>query len=344
MTALRTCPHCFAPVRSDGRPTCLCAAADAADFDPLRIRPYVSLPDEDEGPWEGEDFREGQNWAGGFPGRGEDLDELPGFDAAVHIADPRAHTAEGPPYAAEHPMPGPRRRPGPTSKTFSSAIEEPTVHTTAPSAPIPSRSAPAPAASRRKRALPAVLVAAGAAVAATAVLISADALSGGTQDRAAPPDGGTVSPTAAFPTSDEPAPTPSGTPSSSTPSRSPSSSATGIGTPQATVKLSQPAQPRPPAPTRASGSVTDSPDGRSPSAPPTGPIVLREGSSGPEVAELQGRLRQLAFYLGAQDGRYDADVRDAVARYQQSYGVAGDPEGVYGAQTRASLESRTQAP
>lgn len=148
MTALRTCPHCFAPVRSDGRPACLCAAADAADFDPLRIRPYVSLPDEDEAPEEAEDSREHQNWAGdASTGRGERLDDLPGC-------------RRGSPY-----------------------------------------------------------------------------LSGRKQDRAAAPDGATVSP-----------------------------------------------------------------DSRRPSAPPTGPIVLREGSSGSEVAELQGRLRQLAFYLGAQDG------------------------------------------
>ncbi|QIY55302.1 peptidoglycan-binding protein [Streptomyces sp. RPA4-5] len=72
--------------------------------------------------------------------------------------------------------------------------------------------------------------------------------------------------------------------------------------------------------------------------------MLREGAGGPEVVELQERLRQLAVYPGPEDGRYDTDVRDAVARYQRTYGVAGDPVGVYGAPTRASLESRTQAP
>lgn len=39
------CPHRSAPVRGDGRPACLCAAVDADGFDPLRVRPYVSLPD-----------------------------------------------------------------------------------------------------------------------------------------------------------------------------------------------------------------------------------------------------------------------------------------------------------
>lgn len=72
--------------------------------------------------------------------------------------------------------------------------------------------------------------------------------------------------------------------------------------------------------------------------------MLREGARGPEVRELQGRLRQLAGYPGPDDGRYDADVRDAVSRYQRAYGVAGDPDGVYGTATRASLESRTHEP
>ncbi|MGW3007506.1 peptidoglycan-binding domain-containing protein [Streptomyces sp. NPDC001219] len=62
------------------------------------------------------------------------------------------------------------------------------------------------------------------------------------------------------------------------------------------------------------------------------------------MAELQARLRRLAVYPGPEDGRYDADVREAVSRYQRAYGVAGDPDGVYGAPTRASLESRTEEP
>ncbi|WP_244942964.1 peptidoglycan-binding domain-containing protein [Streptomyces inhibens] len=367
MTALPTCPHCFAPVRGDGRPTCLCAAVDADDFDPLRIRPYVSLPDEDGGGGGDEGAGGDAGAAGGAgdtrTGRGDRLDDLPGVDAAVHIA---AGAADGPfsaadtsPGAADPPiaadssfaadpsfatdplflaasgdeplMPRVRRGSGPTSRTVSSAAEEPAALA----------SAPAP---RRKRSLPAVLVAAGAAVAAAAVLISTDALSGGRQDRAAPPDRGTASPTAAFPTSGDTAPTRTGAPASPSAPRSPSSGATGIDAPKATVKLYRTAAPPPPAPTQASGSVTASPSAPGPSAPPTGPIVLREGSSGPEVVELQGRLRQLALYPGTDDGRYDADVRGAVSRYQQAYGVQGDPDGVYGAQTRASLESRTREP
>ncbi|MEV7382958.1 peptidoglycan-binding domain-containing protein [Streptomyces lydicus] len=310
--------------------------------------------------------------------RGDHLDDLPGVDAAVHRADTGTGTYKvygpgSPPDGPEPPpieplpieplpveplpldrserfpasagtseplIPRARQHSGPSSRTFSSATDEPTARTSA--------AATASTPARRRRGLPAVLVAAGTAVAATAVMIGSDVLSGGRQDRAAPPDGGAPSPTATAPSSDEPAPTDSGSPSPHATPSSPAPDATHFGAPKATVKLHRTAEPRPPAPTRAAGTVIDSPSDPGPStapAPaPTGPIVLREGSSGPEVAELQERLRQLALYADPADGRYDADVRAAVSRYQQSYGVQGDPDGVYGTRTRASLEARTQEP
>ncbi|MFI1616034.1 peptidoglycan-binding protein [Streptomyces lydicus] len=309
----------------------------------------------------------------GAPGEGDHLDDLPGVDAAVHRADTGTGTGTYKAYRPGSPPDGPeplpieplpfeplpidrierfpafagtseplipraRQHSGPSSRTFSSATDEPTARTSA--------AATASAPARRRRGLPAVLVAAGTAVAATAVMIGTDVLSGGRQDRAAPPDGGAPSPTATAPSSDEPAPTDSGSPSPHATPSSPAPDATHFGAPKATVKLYRTAEPHPPAPTRAAGTVVDSPSGPGPStAPaPTGPIVLREGSSGPEVAELQERLRQLALYADPADGRYDADVRAAVSRYQQSYGVQGDPDGVYGTRTRASLEARTQQP
>ncbi|WP_241746112.1 peptidoglycan-binding protein [Streptomyces lydicus] len=336
MTA-QTCPHCCTPVRGGGRPSCLCAAVGADDFDPLRIRPYVSLPDGDgDGDGEADDDGDDHGGAGGTgTGRGDLLD-LPGVDAAVHLADGPSN-ATGPPLTPGSASTGPaepleprmRRRPGPASRTFR-ASEEPAEEPAGRS----------PASLRRQRALAAVLLTAGAAVAATAVLIGTDALSDDTRTRAAAPARGTASPRAALPTGGASAPAPSG-PASPTATRSPSPDAT---TPETTVRPYRTPAPRPPAPTRASGSVSDSPATHGPSAPPTGPLVLREGAGGPEVRELQGRLRQLALYTGPDDGRYDADVRDAVSRYQRAYGVAGDPDGVYGAVTRASLESRTHEP
>jgi peptidoglycan hydrolase-like protein with peptidoglycan-binding domain len=73
--------------------------------------------------------------------------------------------------------------------------------------------------------------------------------------------------------------------------------------------------------------------------------VLREGDTGPQVVELQKRLGQLLLaYIGPDDGVYDTDVANAVARYQRAHGITADPSGVYGPATRADLESRTHAP
>jgi hypothetical protein len=74
------------------------------------------------------------------------------------------------------------------------------------------------------------------------------------------------------------------------------------------------------------------------------PPVLRRGDDGPEVEELQRRLRQRLFYLGTVDGTYDGDVETAVAAYQGARGITDDPRGVYGKATRARLESETEEP
>lgn len=349
MTA-RYCPHCSAPVRGGGRPSCLCAAIGADDFDPLRVRPYVSLPDGEEG---ADEAGAGGERAGEddvrSAGRGDRLDDLPGVDAAVHRADasapstlsaPSTPSASSAPYAPAAPpaaSPGPllpraRRRSGPTSRTFHAAEGQ---------ASGTARSAPRRAGVRARR--PAVLVATGAAAAVAAALIGTDALSGGTRDRAAPPDRSTASPSAALPSAALPtggAPTPGGTASSPAARRSPSPEATATGPSTATVRLPGTGRPRTPAPTRASGSVSVPPGSPVPGVPP----VLREGAAGPEVRELQARLWQLGLYQGAGGGRYDAEVRAAVSRYQRRHGVTGDPDGVYGPRTRASLESRTDEP
>ncbi|MFP8904608.1 peptidoglycan-binding domain-containing protein [Streptomyces atacamensis] len=102
---------------------------------------------------------------------------------------------------------------------------------------------------------------------------------------------------------------------------------------------SGPAQPVPTPP--ASAAPQPNPASQQSRSPASG--VLREGDSGPEVAELQRRLRQIqdVYPGGDVDGRYDAEVAEAVARYQQWYGIRGDEEGVYGDDTRRDLEART---
>ncbi|MEX3099325.1 peptidoglycan-binding protein [Streptomyces sp. ST1020] len=94
-----------------------------------------------------------------------------------------------------------------------------------------------------------------------------------------------------------------------------------------------------------------------PAAPPTAapdptptqgdddsPRVLRLGDTGPQVRELQLRLRQLGRYDGEATGVYDENVQSAVRTYQFTRLILSDESGVYGATTRQSLESETQRP
>jgi hypothetical protein len=82
---------------------------------------------------------------------------------------------------------------------------------------------------------------------------------------------------------------------------------------------------------------------RQQSGDPDGPGTLREGDSGPEVTELQQRLLRIpdVYAHGSTDGRFDATLAAAVARFQLWYGIRGDETGVYGDDTRRDLESRT---
>ncbi|MEW2260186.1 peptidoglycan-binding domain-containing protein [Streptomyces sp. NPDC047869] len=86
-----------------------------------------------------------------------------------------------------------------------------------------------------------------------------------------------------------------------------------------------------------------SPAGGTPSTDPDGPGTLRQGDTGPEVTELQRRLLGVpdVYRDGSTSGTYDAVLTEAVARFQLWYGIRGDETGVYGDDTRRTLESRT---
>uniref|UniRef100_UPI001181122F peptidoglycan-binding domain-containing protein n=1 Tax=Streptomyces africanus TaxID=231024 RepID=UPI001181122F len=131
-----------------------------------------------------------------------------------------------------------------------------------------------------------------------------------------------------------PPPSPSATGS---PSASPSPSASG-----ASPSASQSAGPSAP---RTSATATD--PGKAPpgnSRQSGGPTVLRLGDRGPEVSELQLRLRQLYLYGEDPDGDYDSRLEEAVRNYQWSRGIQTDDLGVYDRETREKLESETKKP
>lgn len=146
-----------------------------------------------------------------------------------------------------------------------------------------------------------------------------------------PPQG---SASAASPAPAAPRPSPSRTGS---PSASPSPSA-----PSASASPSQS-----PSPSASPPSATATGPGQAPadnSRQNGGPAVLRLGDRGPEVTELQLRLRQLYLYDDDADGTFDDRLEEAVRTYQWSRGIQSDDLGVYDRETRTKLESETRKP
>ncbi|GHI03777.1 peptidoglycan-binding protein [Streptomyces cellostaticus] len=104
----------------------------------------------------------------------------------------------------------------------------------------------------------------------------------------------------------------------------------------ATPRPSRPATTAPPTTTAPAAPATHSAD-------PDGAGTLRQGDTGPEVADLQQRLLRIpdVYRGGSTNGTYDVVLTEAVARFQLWYGISGDETGVYGNDTRRALESRT---
>ncbi len=168
-------------------------------------------------------------------------------------------------------------------------------------------------------------------------LLSYDSPTRGT----APPDGVRVPlPGGSAPRDDSPGERAHGTAS---PSVSPSPTASPRTTP--TAGPGGPSRSAAPteAPSGPGATASTSPTAGS-SAPQTPPPVLRRGDQGPEVTELQLRLRHVGLYAGETDGDYDREVEGAVRTYQLTRVVLADESGVYGGATRESLESETTTP
>ncbi|MEV3972552.1 peptidoglycan-binding protein [Streptomyces sp. NPDC050698] len=149
---------------------------------------------------------------------------------------------------------------------------------------------------------------------------------------ASAPARGSASAAPPGPAAPAPSPSRSASPSASPSPSAPSASASPSGSPS-------PSAPRTSAPATGSGQAP--PDS---SRQKTGPTVLRLGDRGPEVTELQLRLRQLYLYDDDTDGTFDDRLEEAVRTYQWSRGIQVDELGVYDRETRAKLESETREP
>ncbi|WP_282692021.1 peptidoglycan-binding domain-containing protein [Streptomyces sp. CC208A] len=337
MTGL-ACPEC-----GGRRPGCACTrAADLAaeraaaeDFDPLRIRPYVTLD-------------------------AQDVEDPPTARLTAIRPDAGAYEAQTRVIPAYGPEPHGYGSEGGAHETVPLLLG---------GAGGADGGRPGARRDERSRKRRGTLVAgiAAAAVAGTAALAAAVLGGEETEDRAAVPEVTTSASLniavseAPSPSSTSPAPTrtssasPSPLASSDSPSPSASVSAsasassdpapvspsapagpTGTGSPSATGGTAPVASPSAApatsaAPTTASPTTSDAPEG----------AILTLGDTGAEVRELQLRLTAVYAYWGDIDGVYSEEVRDAVASYQGMRWPRKDPEGVYGVHTRRNLEKQT---
>ncbi|MFF7444707.1 MULTISPECIES: peptidoglycan-binding protein [unclassified Streptomyces] len=159
------------------------------------------------------------------------------------------------------------------------------------------------------------------------------------QVRASVPDATTPSASGSPTPSTASAPPPAAVPSASasaSPSASPSPSRS-----SASPSPSRSAVPSAPVTTSAATTgAADEADGAREGTPP----VLRRGSAGEEVVELELRLTQLGLYTRKASGHYNEGVQEAVTRYQWARGIQVDEYGVYDLTTRERLESETREP
>ncbi|WP_377271765.1 peptidoglycan-binding protein [Peterkaempfera sp. SMS 1(5)a] len=226
-----------------------------------------------------------------------------------------------------------------------------------------SRAAGRQASHRRRRRRTMLLVAAVAVPAAAGVGFALSS-SGGDSHRVAEPSP-SASALVADPTLLSPGPATSGAASSRTGTASGAAPASTGSTPAAGAPIA-PSTPPPATSARPTGSAqsatsgppkataapppasvstpptgtTGSPPAQAPSATAssTGPRTLSLGMNGQDVKDMQRRLSRAWTYHGKPSGQYDQKTADAVAQFQDWYGIQGDPRGVYGPNTRQRLE------
>ena len=70
--------------------------------------------------------------------------------------------------------------------------------------------------------------------------------------------------------------------------------------------------------------------------------ILKTGSKGAQVVNLQKKLKDLGLYSGATDGKFGPATKAAVIAFQKSKKLKGD--GIAGPRTMAALEAATKGP
>ncbi|RKP55518.1 spore cortex-lytic enzyme [Cohnella endophytica] len=68
--------------------------------------------------------------------------------------------------------------------------------------------------------------------------------------------------------------------------------------------------------------------------------ILKEGASGKDIYELQGRLKALGYFNGKVDGDFGPSTKNAVTWFQWKFGMKSD--GIVGAKTKLKLWEATK--
>jgi len=68
--------------------------------------------------------------------------------------------------------------------------------------------------------------------------------------------------------------------------------------------------------------------------------ILKQGSSGKDIYELQGRLKKLGYYNGKVDGDFGPKTKNAVTWFQWKFGMKSD--GIVGPKTKLKLWQATK--
>ncbi|WP_432130452.1 peptidoglycan-binding domain-containing protein [Streptomyces tendae] len=358
-------------------------AAAAEDFDPLRIRPYVELdgaekpsdtPDAPDasGPSDAPDAS-GSSGSSGEPSAAPASDSDPDATMTLRAVDAGAGTGAGagagtgaaagagagsPAGDAEatSALPTPL-----APSTGSPSAHDLRLFDASATAPLPrvgpgAESADSGGRPPRRRRKGVLLSAAGAVV----VVVGAAGFASGLfsydtpsrdgalpeEVRASVPDPSTSeAPPSAGPSTTAASPTPSASASpseSASPSAEPSSSAS----PSPSASSASPTPSRSAEPTQStSAPAEEAPqESEEDDGDPGGGPTLRRGDQGPEVVELQQRLKEKWMYWGDLNGNYNRQVEDAVRQYQWESRIHTDGPGVYGPETRRRLESETREP
>ncbi len=294
-----------------------CGCAPGVGFNPLRIRPYVTLPDPGE-----PDVPATPPPISGVvtpaPHPVAAQDDTPAYGMPVLPAD--GPWTEGPEHAP-HPAETVQLRTVPDAGyTYSDGIGNAGGGGGGGGGPK-KRTGPA---SRRPLAL--------LLGAASVVALSGTAMAVWVLPTSAGSDAALMDAKPSVPVASAAPAAPSGSPASSSPSRSasPSPSASKSASPSPSPSASR---------TSTSPSATASPSAsRSSSPSPAQSPILRYGDSGPEVEKLQRLLAAQGLYRGKFDGKFGWRVEEALSDFQYHQGIDDQEWGFYGPVTRKALE------